>query len=136
MNRILNIGKPLFLLSFLMYVGLHFGQPDVGASFIPSFIPFPYFWNYVTGILILAFIISGFIGKYDKLSGLLMALYVLLMIILVHIPKASTSEMDMLNIFRNLMTIGALLMYTKYATKDPRLSLFLKTKTISKPEVA
>jgi hypothetical protein len=34
------------------------------------------------------------------------------------IKRASTSENDMLNIFRNIMVIGALLVYAKYATKD------------------
>lgn len=120
MNKILNIGRYLFPLSFLLYVGLHFGNPKVGASFVPSWLPFPTFLNYFTGILILAFIISCLIGKFDKLATVLMALYVLLMIFIVHIPRAATSENDMLNIFRNIMVIGALLVYAKYATKDNR----------------
>ncbi|WP_298136124.1 hypothetical protein [Flavobacterium sp.] len=121
MDKILNIGKYLFPLSFLLYVGLHFGNPVVGASFVPYWLPFPTFLNYFAGILILAFIVSCLIGKFDKLATVLMALYVLLMIFLVHIPRASTSENDMLNIFRNIMIIGALLIYAKYATKDNRL---------------
>lgn len=51
-----------------------------------------------------------------------MALYVLLMIFMVHIPRAGTNENDMLNIFRNLMVIGALLVYAKYAAKDKRIT--------------
>jgi uncharacterized membrane protein YphA (DoxX/SURF4 family) len=121
MDKILNIGRHLFPLSFLLYVGLHFGKPEVGASFVPSWLPFPTFLNYLTGILILAFITSCLIEKFDKLATVLMALYVLLMIFIVHIPRAATSENDMLNIFRNIMVIGALLVYAKYATKDNRV---------------
>ncbi len=77
--------------------------------------------NYFTGVFILLFIVSCLIGKYDKLASTLMALYVLLMIFLVHIPRASLYENDMLNIFRNIMTIGALLVYAKYAAKDNRI---------------
>lgn len=121
MDKILNIGRYLFPLSFLLYVGLHFGNPEVGASFVPSWLPFSTFLNYFTGILILAFIISCLIGKFDKLATVVMALYVLLMIFIVHIPRATTSENDMLNIFRNIMVIGALLVYAKYATKDNRV---------------
>lgn len=121
MDKVLNVGKYLFPLSFLLYVGLHFGSADVGASFVPSWIPFPYFWNYFTGLCILAFIISALIGIYDKLATVLMAIYVLLMTFLVHIPRAAESENDMLNIFRNLMVIGALLVYAKFASKDNRL---------------
>ncbi len=122
MDKILTFGRYLFPLSFLLYVGLHFGMPKVGASFIPSWLPAPLFWNYFTGVLILAYIISCLIGKYDKLATLLMALYVLLMIFIVHIPRAATYENDLLNIFRNLMVIGALLVYAQYATKDKRIT--------------
>lgn len=51
----------------------------------------------------------------------MMALYVLLMIALVHIPRAGESEMEMINIFRNIMVIGALLIYAKYVAKDSRV---------------
>lgn len=121
MEKLFNLGKWLFPISFLLYVGLHFGQPQVGASFVPSWIPFPLFWNYFTGLCIVAFIVSTLIGKYDKLATVLMALYVFLMILLVHIPRAGVSENDMLNIFRNIMVIGALLIYAKYVAKDKRI---------------
>lgn len=119
---LIKAGRYLFPLSFLLYVGLHIGMPALGASFVPQWLPAPLFWNYFTAALILAFIVSCLIGRYDKLAALMMALYVLLMIILVHIPRAATSENDMLNIFRNLMIIGALLVYAGYAAKDRRFT--------------
>lgn len=122
MEKILNTGRYLFPLSFLLYVGLHFGSADVGASFVPDWIPYPYFWNYFTGACIVAFIVSTLIGRYDRLATVLMALYVMLMIFLVHVPRAAESENDMLNIFRNVMVTGALLVYARYATKDHRIT--------------
>ncbi len=118
MNTIMGWGRWLFVLSFFLYTGLHFGLPQVGADMIPSFIPGRLFLNYATGVLVTAFILSCLIGKYDQLASLLMALYVLLMIFLIHIPRASTSNNDMLNSFRNIMVIGALLMYAKAFSKD------------------
>ncbi len=120
-NAITKSGRWLFPLSFLLYVGLHFGKPAAGASFVPLWLPLPLFWNYFTGICILAFIISCLVGRYDKLAAVLMALYVLLMILFVHIPRAATSENDMLNIFRNLMVMSALLIYAQYVAKDKRV---------------
>jgi len=122
MDKFLTLGRYLFPLSFLLYVGLHFGKPEIGVSFIPTWLPFPLFWNYFTGLLILAYIISCLVGRYDKLASLLMATYVTLMIIMVHIPRAAAYENDMLNIFRNLMIIGALLIYAKYVANDKRLT--------------
>lgn len=136
MNIILNIGRYLFPLSFLLYVGLHLGKPDVGAAFVPDYLPFPYFWNYFTLVCILAFIVSAVIGKYDKLSYSMMALYVMLMAFLVHLPRAMgheigvenmtadiarEKELEMVNFFRNIMVTGALLGFAGYVAKDSRL---------------
>ena len=133
MDRILNLGKYIFPLSFLLYVGLHFGKPDVGASFVPDYIPFPYFWNYFTLVCIVLFIISALKGKYDKLAYTLMALYVILMAVLVHLPRAMghelgtenmtadlmrEKELEMVNFFRNIMVTGALLGFAKFVAKD------------------
>ncbi len=136
MDKILNVGRYIFPLSFLLYVGLHLGKPDVGAAFVPDYIPFPYFWNYFTLVSIVLFIVSAVIGKYDKLAYCLMALYVILMALLVHLPRAMGHELDitamsanfdrekeleMVNFFRNIMVTGALLAFAKFVAKDKRV---------------
>lgn len=136
MDKILNSGRYIFPLSFLLYVGLHLGKPEVGASFVPNYIPFPYFWNYFTLVCILLFIISAVIGKYDKLAYSLMAVYVILMAVLVHLPRATgqelglgnmtadiarEKELEMVNFFRNIMLTGALLAFAKFVAKDKRI---------------
>lgn len=136
MEKILNLGRWVFPSSFIMYVGLHFGKPDVGAAFVPDYLPFPYFWNYFTAICIIFFIISALIGKYDKLAYASMALYVILMAFLIHLPRAlghelgmesmaadlaREKELEMVNFFRNIMLTGALLGFAKYVAKDKRI---------------
>ena len=136
MDKILHAGKYIFPLSFLLYVGLHLGKPEVGAAFVPNYIPFPYFWNYFTLVCILLFIVSALIGKYDKLAYSLMALYVLLMAFLVHLPRAMGHELDttamatnidrekeleMVNFCRNIMVTGALMAFAKFIVKDKRV---------------
>jgi hypothetical protein len=136
MDKILHLGKYIFPLSFLLYVGLHLGKPEVGASFVPDYIPFPYFWNYFTLVCIVAFIVSALVGKYDKLAYSMMALYVILMAFLVHLPRAMgyelgienmssdmtrERELEMVNFFRNLMVTGALLGFAKFVAKDTRV---------------
>lgn len=103
MDRILHSGKYIFPLSFLLYVGLHLGKADVGASFVPDYIPFPYFWNYFTVVCIIAFITSAVIGKYDKLAYTVMALYVILMALLVHLPRAMGHESGVENMTADLV---------------------------------
>lgn len=136
MDNILHWGKYLFPLSFLLYIGLHLGKPKVGAAFVPDYLPFPYFWNYFTLLCILLFITSAMIGKYDKLAYSLMALYVLLMAALVHLPRSMgielgtetmlhdlsrEKELEMVNLFRNIMVMGALMAFSKFVAKDKRM---------------
>jgi hypothetical protein len=136
MDKFLNAGKYIFPLSFLLYVGLHLGKPEVGAAFVPDYLPFPYFWNYFTLVCILLFILSALIGKYDKLAYVSMALYVFLMAVLVHLPRAMgyeigiesmannlarEKELEMVNVCRNLMLTGALMAFAKFIAKDKRI---------------
>lgn len=136
MDNILNSGRYIFPLSFLLYVGLHLGKPEVGVAFVPNYIPFPYFWNYFTLVCILLFIVSAVIRKYDKLAYSLMAVYVVLMAVLVHLPRAMgqelgvgnmtadiarEKELEMVNFFRNIMVTGALLAFAKFVAKDKRI---------------
>jgi hypothetical protein len=133
MDKILHLGKYIFPLSFLLYVGLHLGKPEVGATFVPDYLPFQLFWNYLTLFCILLFIVSALIGKYDKLAYTLMALYVILMALLVHLPRAlgyelgngmmmadvaREKELEMVNFFRNIMVTGALMAFAKFVSKD------------------
>jgi hypothetical protein len=117
-----------------MYVGLHLAKPEVGAAFVPDFIPFPMFLNYFTLVCIVLFIVSAVIGKYDKLAYVLMALYVFLMAALVHLPRAlgyetdgmmmtadGGREIEMLNVFRNIMVCGALLAFARFVARDNRV---------------
>lgn len=133
MDKILGAGKYIFPLSFLLYVGLHLGKPEVGAAFVPDYLPFPYFWNYFTLVCILLFIIAALWGKYDKLAYTLMALYVVLMALMVHLPRsmgyelglesmtadlAREQELELVNFFRNIMVAGALMGFARFVARD------------------
>lgn len=121
-NSLTGLGRWLYIAGISIYVLLHFTKPDVGAKFVPSYFPFPYFWNYITGIAILAFIVSVITGKWDKLAALLMALYIFLMTVLIHVPNtiAGTDPNEFVNIFRNLIAMGGALMYAGGYARDKR----------------
>ncbi len=123
MKKIIGAGRWLFLLSFSFYVFLHLALPEVGVKkYVPSYLPFPYFWNYFTGLAMLAFIVSGILGKFDKLAALLMTVYLLLVTLLIHAPNAGSDPMEMLNVFRVTNMIGGALMYAGAFARDKRLS--------------
>ncbi|WP_046246345.1 hypothetical protein [Hymenobacter terrenus] len=114
-------GRWLFVLSFSFYVFLHFGLPDVGVNtYVPKYLPFPYFWNYLTGAGLLAFIVSASLGRFDKLAALLLSVYLLLVAVLIHAPHAA-DPMELLNVFRIANMIGGALMYAGAVARDQRL---------------
>ncbi|MBC8085573.1 MAG: hypothetical protein H7Z21_20435 [Hymenobacter sp.] len=123
MQRITNLGRWLFVLGMCIYVVLHFAQPDTGARFVPAWLPFPYFLNYATGVALVAFVLSALLGKFDRLAGLLLALYILLMAALVHVPHAlqGTDPTEVVNIFRNFIAAGGALMFAGAYARDRRL---------------
>lgn len=120
MKKLVALGKWLFILSFSFYVFLHLALADVGVEkFVPKYLPFPYFWNYFTGLALLAFIISAAIGKYDRLAAILLSVYLLLVAAMVHAPKAQDPQ-EMLNVFRIANMIGGALMFAGTLAKDKR----------------
>ncbi|MBN8669238.1 MAG: hypothetical protein J0L80_01010 [Chitinophagales bacterium] len=138
MNKILNLGRYVFPLSFTLYLVLHLAKPTVGASLVPEYMPYRYFWNYFTAGCIFLFIISAVTGRYDRLAYLLMSFYVLLMAFLVHLSRAidiipitnvmagtlaREKELEMINFFRNIMITGALLGFAKYVARDHRMKI-------------
>jgi uncharacterized membrane protein YphA (DoxX/SURF4 family) len=121
MNTVLASGKWLFVFSFSFYVLLHLLLPGVGVErYVPPYLPFPYFINYFTGICMLAFIASCVTGRYDKLASVLLAVYLLLVIVTIHLPKAS-DPMELLNVFRITNMIGGSFMYAIAFSKDKRI---------------
>ena len=121
MDKLLKSGKWLYAYSFSFYVFLHLALADVGVDrYVPKYLPFPYFINYLTGVCILAFIVSVTIGKYDKLAALLLAVYLFLVTVMIHLPY-SKDPMEMLNVFRVVNMIGGAFMYALAFAKDKRL---------------
>ena len=66
----------------------------------------------------------------------MMALYVILMALLVHLPRAlghetgieamtadaaQEQELEMVNVFRNIMVTGALMAFARYIARDKRI---------------
>jgi len=65
---------PLSVLFFVVGLG-HFYGADALVTMIPPFIPFPYFWSYATGLLELLFVLGLWMPRYEKLTGLVIIIY-------------------------------------------------------------
>ncbi|WP_138478173.1 hypothetical protein [Dyadobacter bucti] len=120
MDKVLKSGKWLYVFTFSFYVFLHLFLADVGVQrYVPTYLPYPYFFNYLTGVCMLAFMISCVIGKYDKLAAVLLAVYLLLVTVMINLPNAK-DPMEMLNVFRVVNMIGGAFMYALAFSEDKR----------------
>lgn len=117
MNAILNLGKWLFAVPFLVFGVFHF----LGAKDMAGMAPFGgEIMVYITGVALVAAAVSMFIGKYDKLATILLALMLILFIVFIHGPAAgdSANQAAMPNLLKDLALAGAALLYAKNEAKD------------------
>lgn len=121
MLKITKLGKWLFIPVFAIFGLLHFGPLEFSLPYVPSYLPYPAFWVYFSGVGLIAFSVSALIGKLDKLAALLLALMMLLFILMVHIPGAVSGDfVQLIGIFRDTAMMGAALMYADQYAKDSR----------------
>ena len=116
MNAILNIGRYLFALPFAVFGLFHFMNAGAmkGMAFGSEIIV------YVTGAALIAAAISIVIGKLDKLAGVLLALFLLLTALLVHLSGAMDGDQASTSgLLKDLALSGAAMIYAKSAAKDP-----------------
>ena len=128
MNTFKNIGKWLFILPFAAFGFLHFGPLEFSLPYIPSYLPFPAFWVYFTGVCLMSFTLSAIIKKLDGLAAFLLGVMLLLFVLMVHIPKAIEGDfLQVIATFRDTAMAGAAFIYASVMAKDYRFVNFLKS---------
>jgi len=85
-TTIFRIGTILYALVIGFFGVNHFLHGTGLQNTVPRFIPGGVFWVYLTGVALIAAAISFLIGKYVRIAGLLLALFLLLIVFTVHIP--------------------------------------------------
>ncbi len=115
MNAVLNLGKYLFALPFLMFGLFHFMSADAMA---------PMAFNqpvlvYLSGLGLVAAAVSILIGKMDKLATVLLGVMMLLFVFLVHLQGAMNNDnAAMAALLKDLAMAGAAWMYAAHMAKD------------------
>ena len=119
MQRIIAMGRWVFVLPFAFFGLLHFGPLEFSLPYVPAYLPAPVIWVYFTGACLLAFVLSAVLGKYDKLAAVLLATMLALFVVLVHVPAAMNGDfVALIGSFRDLAMAGAALMYADQYAKD------------------
>lgn len=115
MNAVLNLGKYLFALPFLVFGVLHFMNAEGMAAIAPGGEP----TVYITGVALILATVSFLIGKYDKLAAVLLALFLLLTAVVVHLQGFLAGNENALGqVLKDLALAGAALLYAQSHAKD------------------
>lgn len=115
MNAVLSIGKYLYAVPFAIFGIFHFmnAKGMAGMAFGSEILV------YLTGVALLAAAVSIIIGKLDKLAGILLAVFLILTALLVHLQGATAGDQaSTSNLLKDLALAGAALMYAKSAASD------------------
>ena len=85
-STISRIGTILYALVIGFFGVNHFVTASGFQNTVPSFIPGGIFWLYFFGVALIAAAVAILIGKKTKLAALLLALFLILVVLTVHLP--------------------------------------------------
>lgn len=115
MNAVLNLGKYLFALPFIVFGIFHFMSADAMAPMAfgqPILV-------YVSGLGLVAAGVSILIGKMDKLATVLLGVMMLLFVFLVHLNGAMAGDQNAtVALLKDFALAGAAWMYATTSAKD------------------
>lgn len=85
-STIFRVGRILYALVVAFFGVNHFLNGTGMQNTVPSFIPGGIFWIYFTGTALLLAAIAFLIDKSTRLAGLLMAAFLLIIVLTIHLP--------------------------------------------------
>lgn len=89
---------------------------------VPAYMPAKIVWVYLSGAGLIAAAVSMYLGKYDKLATTLLAVFLLLLVLMVHLPGAMSGGEGAQNsvsmVLKDLGLAAAAMLYANYVAKD------------------
>lgn len=93
-STIFKIGTILYALVIGFFGINHFLNGTGMQKLVPSFLPGGVAWIYITGTALILAAISFLVNKQTRLAGLLLALFLLLIVLTVHLPAVINAPDD------------------------------------------
>lgn len=121
MNAFLSLGRWIFTIPFALFGLLHFMDSEAMVQYVvPSYLPAKIVWVYLGGAGLIAASVSMLIGKYDKLAATLLAIFFILVVFMVHMPKAMMNHDSsaVFGLLKDISLAGAAMMYAQHYAVD------------------
>jgi len=123
LNSFLSLGRWIFPLPFAIIGLLHFmNSQTLADDVVPEYLPLKLAIVWIVGVALVAGAVAMWIGKYDKLAAVLLALLFLLLIVMVDVPDAmkgdAMSQIALSNMLKDFGLMAGAMMYGLYVAKD------------------
>ena len=120
MNAIIRTGRYLLLLFLLGFGVKHLLDGTELAGMVPPFFPGGIVWIYFTGGAMLLAVVSGLLGKWDKLAFLLAGLMILIFALTIHLRglMEGGNPRVLFDLLKDIGLAGACWMYAGNYAED------------------
>lgn len=122
MNAFLSLGRWILPVPFAVFGLFHLMNAQAMTGIVPAYMPAPIAWVYLTGVALIAGAVSMYIGKYDKLAATLIAAFMVILVLTVHLPGAMSgtemSQMSMSMLLKDIGLAGGAMLFAQYVAKD------------------
>jgi len=114
-TTITRVGVVIYALVIGFFGVNHFLNASGMAPFVPAFFHGGVFWIYLTGAALIAAAIAFLIGKKTRLAGLLLAAFLLIIVLTIHLPAVinapdeAASRVPLTNLIKDTGLAGAAL---------------------------
>ena len=96
--------------------------PVMAEYVVPAYMPAKIVWVYLSGAGLILGGLSMYLGKYDKLAATLLSVFLLLLILMVHLPGAMAggegAQNSITMILKDLAMMSACMLYAQNLAKD------------------
>lgn len=122
MDAFLSLGRWIFPVPFAVQGLLQLMNARGMAGVVPNYMPAPTLWVYFTGFCLIAGAAGMFLGKYDKLAATLLAVLMVIIVLLVHVPGAMAgtemSRVSLSMLLKDIGLAGGAMLYAQFVAKD------------------
>jgi len=103
-----NLGKYLYLIPIAIFGLMHLAMGPQMSEIVPSWLPFPIFWVYLTGISLIAAAVAVIINKKAKMAMTLLGVELLIFVVLIHVMAvAGGNQQAMAMVLKDSAMAGA-----------------------------
>lgn len=103
-----NLGKYLYIVPMAIFGLMHLAMGSKMSGMVPSWMPLPIFWVYLTGLSLIAAAVALIINKKAKLAMTLLGVELLIFVVFIHVMAlAGGDQQAMAMVLKDSSMAGA-----------------------------